>query len=184
MQDRKLTVVVDISADTEDSEPPSSEAIHQWIALTLSKYESLAEALFPASEIRVSVNFATLQEITELNHQFRDKNYPTNVLAFPDSIFLPDTNELQLGDIAICGDIVRQEALVQNKPPIAHWAHMVIHATLHLLGYNHIIHDEAVQMENVEIALLAELGYLNPYHLTSELIPNYFAPLPYENAEG
>ena len=68
-----------------------------------------------------------------------------------------------LGDLVICAPVVIQEAFEQEKPVEAHWAHMVLHGVLHLLGYDHIETDEAEQMEKLEVTLLAKLGYANPY---------------------
>jgi probable rRNA maturation factor len=71
-----------------------------------------------------------------------------------------------LGDVVICAPVVRAEALAQHKTPAAHWAHMTVHGTLHLLGYDHIDDDEALAMEALESAILAELHYPCPYQAT------------------
>lgn len=72
-----------------------------------------------------------------------------------------------LGDLVICAPIVVQEAAQQHKPPLAHWAHMVVHGVLHLLGYDHINDRDAECMESLEIRILAELGVPNPYFITT-----------------
>ena len=101
-------------------------------------------------------------ESQSLNHSYRDKDKPTNVLSFPyeqaPGMYVP-----LLGDLVICAPVVIQEALEQEKPVEAHWAHMVLHGVLHLLGYDHIETDEAEQMEKLEVTLLGKLGYANPY---------------------
>ena len=99
----------------------------------------------------------------ELNRTWRQKDYATNVLSFPADV--PD--ELLdiplLGDLVICVAVVEREAAEQGKELEAHWAHLVIHGCLHLLGYDHIDDDEAEEMETLEQTLLAELGHPDPY---------------------
>ncbi len=103
-----------------------------------------------------------------LNHRYRHRDYPTNVLSFPADIPEgPDGEPLLdiplLGDLVICVPVVIREALEQHKQPEAHWAHLVIHGCLHLLGHDHLDDDEAEEMENLERQLLAGLGYSDPY---------------------
>jgi probable rRNA maturation factor len=113
-------------------------------------------------EAQLTIRITDEAEMRELNATYRGKDKPTNVLSFPfeapPGLALP-----LLGDIIICAQVVADEAAEQDKPLEAHWAHMVIHGTLHLLGYDHIEEDEAVAMEGLEIELLAGLGYANPY---------------------
>ena len=100
--------------------------------------------------------------MTELNSQYRHKAYPTNVLSFP--FDMPDIEETPfLGDIVICASVVNEEAIEQNKLPEAHWAHMVVHGTLHLLGYDHETEADANIMEPEETHILHRLGFANPY---------------------
>ncbi len=100
--------------------------------------------------------------MTNLNGQFRNKPRPTNVLSFPSDI--PAELELPLlGDIVICAPVVRSEAAEQDKTLQAHWAHMTVHGSLHLLGYDHIDDDEAELMEALETRVLAGLGLPCPY---------------------
>ena len=118
-------------------------------------------------EAEVSLRIVDADEITALNHQYRGKNYATNVLSFPAD--LPDAVELPLlGDIVICAEVVEREATEQHKTSAAHWAHMVVHGTLHLLGYDHIEDDEAEIMENREIDILHALNFSNPYESPGE----------------
>ena len=114
----------------------------------------------------VNVNIVSNDEIQQINKDFRDKDYPTNIISFefekpqglPDDI-LDDF----LGDIVIAPKVLEKEALEQNKDINNHWCHIFIHGLLHLLGYDHIIDDEAEAMENFEMQLLAKLNIANPY---------------------
>ena len=101
-----------------------------------------------------------------LNREFRGKDQPTNVLSFAGGAGPGGPRDF-LGDIAICAPVVAREARAQGKPLRAHWAHMVVHGTLHLLGHDHRRRDEAREMEAREIAILADLGFGNPYELES-----------------
>jgi probable rRNA maturation factor len=103
-------------------------------------------------------------EMTSLNGRYRGKEYPTNVLSFP--FDMPEDVEEELpilGDLVICASIVAKEAIEQRKTVAAHWAHMVVHGTLHLLGYDHVKDDEAERMEAEEIIILKRLGFTDPY---------------------
>jgi probable rRNA maturation factor len=115
---------------------------------------------------QVTIRIVDEQEGAELNQHYRHKRGPTNVLSFPFDT-LPDAREpsIYLGDIVICAPVILKEARAQKKTLEAHWAHMVIHGVLHLLGYDHIKANEAERMENCEIAILARLGFPNPYYL-------------------
>lgn len=94
----------------------------------------------------------------ELNHQFRNKDYATNVLTF----VYDDTQPLT-GDIVLCAPVVSKESQQQHKNLIAHYAHLTVHGVLHLQGYDHIEEAEAVVMEQMETQILARLGYDDPY---------------------
>lgn len=115
-----------------------------------------------AAELTIRVVDPT--EMTELNTQYRHKQGTTNVLSFPFDMpdELADETPI-LGDIIICADVVNREAEEQHKTREAHWAHMVIHGTLHLLGYDHETENDANIMEPEEINILATLGFNNPY---------------------
>ena len=101
-------------------------------------------------------------ESQALNLQYRGKDKPTNVLSFPFEV--PEGIELDLlGDLVICAEVVASEAAEQQKPLFDHWAHLVIHGTLHLLGYDHIKDEDAEEMETLERQLLANLSIPDPY---------------------
>jgi probable rRNA maturation factor len=135
---------------------PSDEQIYNWVTLALkSKLKESPE---------LTVRITDTHEIQALNHEYRGKNKPTNVLSFPFEA-MPGMAVNLLGDVVLCAEVVEAEAKEQNKTPTAHWAHIIIHGCLHLLGYDHISEKEADEMEGLEIALLEQLGYNNPYIL-------------------
>ena len=132
---------------------PSKEAFQRWIQPALPKSGSFFE---------MTVRIVDEAESQELNHQYRGKEKSTNVLSFPFEV--PDGIELPLlGDLIICRQVVESEAVAQNKNLFHHWAHMVIHGTLHLRGFDHINEDDAQEMESLEISLLEQLDIPNPY---------------------
>jgi probable rRNA maturation factor len=101
--------------------------------------------------------------MTALNQTFRGKTGPTNVLSFPADL-PPGTDAPLLGDIVICAPVVRREAQQQGKSLTAHWAHMAVHGTLHLLGYDHIDAAQAEEMESLETHILTGMHFPCPYH--------------------
>ena len=108
-------------------------------------------------DIVVSILLTSNNEIKKLNNQYRKKNEPTNVLSF-----LINDNPL-LGDIILCHSVIKKEALAQKKSIDDHYAHLVIHGYLHLIGFDHTKNDDELTMENKEIAVLKKLGIKNPY---------------------
>lgn len=114
----------------------------------------------------ISLRFVDEAESAALNSQYRGKDSSTNVLSFPAA--LPETMRRQLesvplGDIVICPAVVEKEAAAQGKSLEAHWAHMLIHGCLHLLGYGHESSRQASDMESLEIRIMEGLGFDNPY---------------------
>ncbi|KPQ28199.1 MAG: putative rRNA maturation factor YbeY [Marinobacter excellens HL-55] len=110
----------------------------------------------------VTIRIVGAEESQALNHQYRGKDKATNVLSFPFEA-PPGITMPLAGDLVICAPVVEREAQEQQKAPVAHWAHMVVHGMLHLQGYDHIEDDDAEVMEALEIRLLAQLGFINPY---------------------
>ena len=147
-----MNLLVDIERAT--AEPvPAGDDLRSWILAALCTRQQDTE---------ISVRLVDIDEMSQLNLSYRSKSGPTNVLSFPAE--LPSELDLPLlGDIVICAPIVRREAVEQGKPTEAHWAHMAIHGTLHLLGYDHVEEDEARIMEAMETTIMAGLDYPCPY---------------------
>jgi probable rRNA maturation factor len=113
-------------------------------------------------EAELAIRIVGEAEGARLNQSYRHKSGPTNVLSFPAE--LPAGVPLApLGDLVICAPVVEREAREQGKAAEAHWAHMVVHGCLHLLRYDHETEAEAAAMEPLEQAILAELGFADPY---------------------
>lgn len=149
-----MNLTVDIQSAS--AEPvPDEDDIRHWIGCALSCAPERSDA-------EVSIRLVDEAEMTELNSNYRGQNGATNVLSFPTD--LPTDLQLpMLGDIVICAPVVRREADEQGKPLQAHWAHMTVHGTLHLLGYDHIEDAEAAIMEALETDILKQLEYPCPY---------------------
>lgn len=153
-----MNLTVDLQVATEEQNHPPPDSFNQWVLSALNHVNNNQTMI--AAEL--SIRLVDEAESTELNHSYRGQNKPTNVLSFPAD--LPDHIDLPLlGDLVICSAVVKKEAIEQHKSLQAHWAHMVIHGTLHLLGYDHIEEDEAEAMEAMEITILKSLDIANPY---------------------
>ena len=119
------------------------------------------------SDCEIGIACVDNDESHKLNLEYRHKDKPTNVLSFPSDI--PDEmaailDSFPIGDLIICIPVVLKEAIEQNKAPLTHFTHMLVHGTLHLMGYDHETSDEdAEEMEALEIEILAKLGFDNPY---------------------
>lgn len=155
-------------------------------ARSLTEWATVAAAQRPARNATADLTIRVVgaAESRRLNRTWRGKDKPTNVLSFPsDPVYPPHllrplprsrgragrgrssatTTPLQLGDLAICAPVVAREAREQGKPATAHWAHMVMHGVLHLLGYDHENDRDAELMEARERKLLERFGYPDPY---------------------
>ena len=132
---------------------PSTEQFQTWVDQALADYEQDTE---------IVIRIVDEQESAALNAQFRQKQGPTNILSFPFEV--PDGIELNLlGDLVICAPVVAKEAMQQNKHLFDHWAHIVVHGILHLVGYDHHQDRQAEQMEAKEIKILEKMFINNPY---------------------
>ena len=146
------TIDVVLLNETEQN-APSEQTFNDWL-------KPLAEHVQTSGEVCIKI--VSIDESQHLNKTYREKDKPTNVLSFPSD--LPDfVDSPELGDLAICAQVVEQEAQEQNKVIDHHWAHLCIHGVLHLLGYDHVEEAQAEQMEQLEIELLQQLGIPNPY---------------------
>ena len=148
----KMIIDLQIACEQE-SGLPTAEQIEQWATAAVQPQ---------SDEVEMTVRIVDEAESHELNLNYRGKDRPTNVLSFP--FECPDEVELPLlGDLVICRQVVEREAQEQGKPLMAHWAHMVVHGSLHLLGYDHIEDDEAEEMESLETQIMIGLGFVDPY---------------------
>ena len=148
----KMIIDLQIACEQETG-LPTAEQIEQWATAAVQPQ---------SDEVEMNVRIVDEAESHALNLNYRGKDRPTNVLSFP--FECPDEVELPLlGDLVICRQVVEREAQEQEKPLIAHWAHMVVHGSLHLLGYDHIEDDEAEEMESLETQIMIGLGFVDPY---------------------
>jgi len=149
MTDTQIDVQYAVSADGI----PGAESIRQWVEQAMPADNAAAE---------LTVRIVDEAEITALNRQYRGKDGPTNVLSFPYE-GIPGIASNLLGDIVVCAPVVASESVTQDKLLEAHWAHMVVHGMLHLQGYDHIDETQADEMEALEVNILNQLGFDNPY---------------------
>lgn len=149
-----MQVELDLQLASTAAELPGEAQLRRWCELALRQRTAPSE---------LTIRIVDEAEGRELNRTWRGKDYATNVLSFPAEI--PDglLDIPLLGDLVICAPVVAREAAEQGKRAEAHWAHLVIHGCLHLLGYDHIDDAEAEEMEALERQLLAELGHPDPY---------------------
>lgn len=146
-------ITVDVQYASVQQDLPQETLLQEWVQKALMHYVSNAT---------VTLRIVDEKEMLELNRHYCGKDKPTNVLAFPlSSTDVADDDAL--GDIIICAAVVTKEAAAQNKEELAHWAHLVIHGSLHLAGFDHITDEDAAIMEPLEVQLLSTLGYTNPY---------------------
>ncbi len=144
---------IEIQTVHQASNLPDEQQIQGWVEAALQNHPSDTE---------IVVRIVDEQESAELNQQYRHKSGPTNILSFP--VDLPEGIVLDLlGDLVICAPVLEKEAIEQQKVLADHWAHIIIHGVLHLLGYDHIEDDEAEVMESKEISILNTLKIANPY---------------------
>lgn len=145
----------------ESKHIPTHEQLQLWAETALT------QAKIPTSfPYQLTVRLVDKEESAYLNENFRKKKGPTNILSFnySESLFPTDENEpVYLGDLVVCTDLVTEEAIEQKKEEQAHWAHLIVHGVLHLCGYDHEKETDAEQMESLEIKILKQLNYENPY---------------------
>jgi probable rRNA maturation factor len=137
---------------------PAGADVPGWVAATLAHVPG-------ARPGGMALRLVDAGESREMNRRYRGRDAPTNVLAFPAELLpgLPPDAAALLGDLVICGPLMEQEAAAQDKTPLAHFAHLVVHGTLHLLGMDHHADADAARMEGLERQILEELGFGDPY---------------------
>lgn len=145
---------IDIEVNSQHPLIPSQEKCEAWITAVL-QHQKLNNA-------EVSLYIVDEDEGRQINRDYRGKDYATNVLSFPADI-PEEVGVPLLGDLVICAPVIEREAKEQNKDINAHWAHMLVHGSLHLLGYDHLEDAEADLMEELETHLLQQLGFPPPY---------------------
>lgn len=148
-----MTAQVEVQHASEEDCIPDDEFFMRWVDVVLSMQKQTGS---------VVIRLVDEAESQQLNSQYRHKNAATNVLSFPFEAPMQIEDD-HLGDLVICVPVVNREAVEQGKPVNSHWAHMVIHGMLHLLGYDHINEEDAEVMEQQEISMLKQLDINNPY---------------------
>ena len=148
---------IDISGDPSEVLCTQEEAISWFSSLKVEYGESISRL----GRCSFNLAFLTKDEIQDMNKRFAGKNKPTNVLSFPSNEDL--TEEWFLGDIAICSELIIEEAISQGKETQDHLIHIFVHGVLHLLGFDHEEHSSAERMESLEIRILKKIGVADPY---------------------
>ncbi len=161
-----MPLELDIQNPAELNNIPCNESLLLWV-------DSALQEKLTNTAISLVLRVVDAAESQSLNTQFRQKNSPTNVLSFPFEMpqEIPELGTLNpaenlirhLGDLVLCAPIIEQEALQQGKTLTQHWAHMIIHGMLHLQGYDHLETSQAEEMETLEIDILKQLGFPDPY---------------------
>ena len=154
-----MNVTVDLINDSDTQTTIDSNEIKHWVVTALKSIKI-------DEDMSICIKLVNIKEAAELNYKYRKKDTATNVLSF--SSLMP--NSLQsvlptrhLGDVVLCPEIVKCEAAKQCKSEVAHYAHLIIHGTLHLNGFRHKTENDAKNMEEKEIKIMEKLGFPNPY---------------------
>jgi probable rRNA maturation factor len=164
LSENPVSAILDLQLASDSADIPKQQDMQLWLDTLLSHQQ--------LNKKEITVRIVDEEEIQQLNQQYRGKDKSTNVLSFPfempelvmpDGVHMDESISDFLGDIVICTQVVKLESQQQNKLLAHHWAHMLIHGTLHLLGYDHIEDQDAEEMEGIEIAILQKLGIDDPY---------------------
>lgn len=156
---RECQVSIDIQRASLSPCQADDDAIQFWTHAVLSDEAALID-----QQCELCVRIVDEPEMSELNSQYRQRAGSTNVLSFPAQP-IPQIPGYRLGDLVLCAPVVNQQAEEQHKSTESHWAHMIVHGVLHLLGYDHIDARDAAQMEQREILILEKHGFSNPYEV-------------------
>jgi len=148
-----MTIILDIQSASSSEDAPDDQSIKRWVSAAIGS---------KTGDTELSIRIVDEAEGKALNETYRGASGPTNVLSFPFDEKPPEPLPL-IGDIVVCAPVVAREAAQQNKDLNAHWAHMIIHGVLHLLGYDHQNDSEAAIMESLETEIMQKLGFPPPY---------------------
>ncbi len=156
----RVAVEVSDATGAAASARPEDSSIEAWVQAAL-----VTVGIPGRGAVEVAVLIADTGTVRQMNHDYRGKDKPTNVLSFPvgDLEGLPGEAAVPLGDIVLCPEVIAGEAAEQGKSPDDHWAHLCVHGALHLAGFDHDDDAEAAEMEALEVQILAELGVSDPY---------------------
>lgn len=147
--EHKLSLAVQYASEAAGL--PTRAQFRRWVKTALQRDTAMTVRIVDEAEGR------------ELNRNYRGKDYATNVLTFVYNAAEPRNSGPLQGDVVICAPVVAREAAMQHNDPLAHYAHLTIHATLHLQGYEHETEADAAAMETLETALMLKLRYPDPY---------------------
>jgi probable rRNA maturation factor len=148
-----MNLSIDIQMACPSEETPDEDSLKRWASAAIRDERNNSE---------LSLRIVDESESADFNQQYRGKSGPTNVLSFPFDAVTPEPLPM-LGDLVVCAPVVNREAGEQQKSPEAHWAHIIVHGVLHLLGYDHIDDSDAAQMEGLETDILLGLDFPPPY---------------------
>lgn len=146
----KPRATISVQRGTRDANAPTRNEIIRYARAAMMR------------DMEITLRIVNEIEGRQLNADYRHKDYATNVLSF-----VYESEPSVHGDLVLCAPVINREAAEQGKSVLAHYAHMIVHGVLHLHGYDHLTDNEATAMETLEIAIMAKLGFANPY-LTSE----------------
>ncbi len=153
-----MNLSIDIQKVCTSEDSPDEDSIKRWVSAAIRDERD---------ECELSIRIVDEQESADFNQRYRGKNGATNVLSFPFDAVTPEPLPI-LGDLVICAPVLVREASEQDKTITAHWAHIVIHGVLHLLGYDHIEDQDAEQMESLETEIMLVLDFPPPYRILDE----------------
>jgi|TARA_B110000971_G_scaffold121488_1_gene124400 probable rRNA maturation factor len=153
-----MNLSIDIQKACASEDSPDEDSIKRWVSAAIRDERD---------ECELSIRIVDEQESADFNQRYRGKSGATNVLSFPFDAVTPEPLPI-LGDLVICAPVLVREASEQQKTTTAHWAHIVIHGVLHLLGYDHIEDQDAEQMESLETEIMLILDFPPPYRILDE----------------
>ena len=159
-EDHPYTVHITVQQESDSTAIPDTRELRQWVLEVFAKQPAAVNG----TAVEICVRIVDEEESAAINDHWRGKKQATNVLSFPMNYTHPAMASL-LGDLVICAPVIEYEAIQQGKQLSAHWAHMIIHGVLHLLGFDHVKKTDALHMEKMEVQLLHDLGFPDPYQI-------------------